>query len=63
MARGNQRDKAREKNLKAASSQKSKNGKTGSEMQRDKEALAILMRQKQEAADAKKAAAVGSAKK
>ncbi|RYC63061.1 hypothetical protein CHU98_g3148 [Xylaria longipes] len=109
MARGNQREKAREKNLKAQSSQcltgqviravefavyrlyrrsmsyllelaprllllsegwtrssayrtqlprtdrcptdrvKTKNAKTGSEMQRDKEALAALMRQKQEA--------------
>ncbi|KAI0552754.1 putative serf family protein [Xylaria curta] len=63
MARGNQREKAREKNLKAQSSQKSKNNKTGSEMQRDKEALAALMRQKQEAADAKKAAAGASGKK
>ncbi|KAH8157699.1 hypothetical protein CIB48_g10549 [Xylaria polymorpha] len=101
MARGNQREKAREKNLKAQSSQaqglcaqhdgdqststrlpeasedasparnwsshprgwKTKNAKTGSEMQRDKEALAALMRQKQEAADAKKAGAGGSGKK
>ncbi|KAI8634162.1 four F5 protein [Xylariaceae sp. FL1651] len=59
MARGNQRDKAREKNLKAQAAQKTKNNKTGSEMARDKEALAALMRQKQEAADAKKAAASG----
>ncbi|KAI1266152.1 putative serf family protein [Xylariaceae sp. FL1019] len=56
MARGNQRDKAREKNLKAAASVKSKNSKSGSEMAKDKEALAALMRQKQEAANAKKAA-------
>ncbi|KAI0453167.1 putative serf family protein [Xylaria acuta] len=65
MARGNQREKAREKNLKAQASQKSKSSKTGSEMQRDKEALATLMRQKQEAANAKKAAAAagGSGKK
>ncbi|GAW15353.1 hypothetical protein ANO14919_047620 [Xylariales sp. No.14919] len=63
MARGNQREKAREKNLKAQSSQKSKNTKTGSEMQRDKEALAALMRQKQEAADAKKTASGASGKK
>ncbi|KAI1202003.1 putative serf family protein [Nemania serpens] len=63
MARGNQREKAREKNLKQQSAQKSKNGKTGSEMQRDKEALAALMRQKQEAANAKKAAEAGSGKK
>ncbi|KAI0203025.1 four F5 protein [Astrocystis sublimbata] len=63
MARGNQRDKAREKNLKTAAAQKSKNTKTGAEMQRDKEALAILMRQKQEAADAKKAATAAGGQK
>ncbi|KAI1167222.1 putative serf family protein [Nemania serpens] len=65
MARGNQRDKAREKNLKQQAAQKSKSSKTGSEMQREKEALAILMRQKQEAANAKKAADTvgGSGKK
>ncbi|KXJ96927.1 hypothetical protein Micbo1qcDRAFT_155638 [Microdochium bolleyi] len=57
MARGNQRDKAREKNLKAQAGQKSKNTKTGSEMQRDKEAVAEMMRQKQAAADAKRAEA------
>ncbi|KAI0407036.1 hypothetical protein F4802DRAFT_555425 [Xylaria palmicola] len=62
MARGNQREKAREKNLKAQSSQKSKTNKSGSEMQRDKEALATLMRQKQEAADAKKATTAGGKK-
>ncbi|KAI5862354.1 putative serf family protein [Durotheca rogersii] len=56
MARGNQRDKAREKNLKAQASQKHKNTKTGAEMQRDKEAAAEMMRKKQAAADAKKAA-------
>ncbi|KAI1430583.1 hypothetical protein GGR50DRAFT_698857 [Xylaria sp. CBS 124048] len=61
MTRGNQREKAREKNLKAQAAQKSKNTKTGTEMQRDKEALAILMRQKQEAADARKVAAAGGA--
>ncbi|KAK6825190.1 4F5 domain protein [Apiospora arundinis] len=54
MARGNQREKAREKNLKTQAAQKSKNAKTGSEMQRDKEKVAELMRQKQAAADAKK---------
>ncbi|CAK7209249.1 hypothetical protein SCUCBS95973_000375 [Sporothrix curviconia] len=56
MARGNQRDKAREKNLKAQAGQKKSNTKTGSEMQRDREALATKMREKQAAADAKKAA-------
>ncbi|KAI2634206.1 putative serf family protein [Hypomontagnella submonticulosa] len=110
MARGNQREKAREKNLKAQAAQlsvgrppfescfcyfqdiqnenvyigwrwiaktdsipadpniihkqghsewweKSKNSKSGSEMQRDKEAVAEMMRKKQAAADAKRAAA------
>ncbi|KAI1487932.1 putative serf family protein [Biscogniauxia mediterranea] len=83
MARGNQREKAREKNLKAQASQapahslgspsyspcseasraptsrfpKAKNSKSGTEMARDKEALAEMMRKKQAAADAKKAAA------
>ncbi|XXG97041.1 hypothetical protein Hte_003335 [Hypoxylon texense] len=63
MARGNQRDKAREKNLKAQAAQKSKNTKSGTEMQRDKEAVAEMMRKKQAAADAKKAAAAGVTKK
>ncbi|KAI1325895.1 hypothetical protein F5Y16DRAFT_400921 [Xylariaceae sp. FL0255] len=51
MARGNQRDKAREKNLKQQASMKSKNTKSGTEMAKDKEALAALMRQKQEAGE------------
>ncbi|KAI1340111.1 hypothetical protein F5Y15DRAFT_64383 [Xylariaceae sp. FL0016] len=64
MARGNQRDKAREKNLKAQASQKSKTNMSGTEMQRAKEDAAEKMRQKQAAADAKKAAAAaGGAKK
>ncbi|KAH9908101.1 four F5 protein [Xylariomycetidae sp. FL2044] len=63
MARGNQRDKAREKNLKAQRDQKSKNTKTGSEMQRDKEAVAEMMRKKQAAADAKKATGSADASK
>ncbi|KAK9778827.1 hypothetical protein SCAR479_04451 [Seiridium cardinale] len=49
MARGNQRDKAREKNLKQQASMKSKNSKSGSEMQRDKDAVAAIMKQKQAA--------------
>ena len=49
MARGNQRDKAREKNLKAQAGQKKSNSKTGSEMQREREALALKMREKQAA--------------
>ncbi|KAI0909096.1 putative serf family protein [Ustulina deusta] len=66
MARGNQREKAREKNLKAQGTQKSKNTKTGAEMQRDKDALAALMRQKQDAFDTKndtKKSSGGSGKK
>ncbi|PSR78226.1 hypothetical protein BD289DRAFT_376975 [Coniella lustricola] len=47
MARGNQRDLARAKNLKKQSELKTKNSKSGSEMQRDKEAVAALMREKQ----------------
>ncbi|KAI0137300.1 putative serf family protein [Xylariales sp. AK1849] len=62
MARGNQRDKAREKNLKAAASTKSKNSKTGAEMARDKEAVAQMMREKQAAADAKKTAEAANKK-
>ncbi|KAL8366123.1 hypothetical protein RB595_004749 [Gaeumannomyces hyphopodioides] len=54
MARGNQRDKAREKNLKEQAKKKSGNGKSGSEMARDKEKVAEMMRLKQVAADAKK---------
>ncbi|KAL8397829.1 hypothetical protein RB594_004506 [Gaeumannomyces avenae] len=53
MARGNQRDKAREKNLKEQA-KKAGNGKSGSEIARDKEKVAEMMRLKQVAADAKK---------
>ncbi|KAH8888208.1 hypothetical protein GQ53DRAFT_826368 [Thozetella sp. PMI_491] len=52
MARGNQREKSREANLKKQASQKNKNTKTGSEMQRDKEAVAAKMREKQAAGTA-----------
>ncbi|KZF25714.1 four F5 protein [Xylona heveae TC161] len=62
MARGNQRDKAREKNLKAQSQVKKKNTQTGTEFARTKEDQAAIMREKQAAAEAKKAAA-GQAKK
>ncbi|KAL0940887.1 4f5 domain protein [Colletotrichum truncatum] len=57
MARGNQRDKAREANLKKAAGQKSKNTMSGTEFQRAKESAAEIMRQKQAASEAKKAAA------
>ncbi|KAH9881212.1 hypothetical protein J1614_001707 [Plenodomus biglobosus] len=51
MARGNQRDKAREKNLKAAAGTQS-----GTEFARTKEDQAAIMRAKQAAAEAKRAA-------
>ncbi|MCJ1444869.1 MAG: hypothetical protein MMC23_005372 [Stictis urceolatum] len=54
MARGNQRDKAREKNLKEQAGQKKKNTQTGTEFQRSKEAAAAIMREKQAKADAAK---------
>ncbi|KAG9256656.1 uncharacterized protein F5Z01DRAFT_648847 [Emericellopsis atlantica] len=57
MARGNQRDKAREANLKKQAAQKKGNSMSGTEMQRSKETAAEIMRQKQAAAEAKKAAA------
>ncbi|CEL02524.1 hypothetical protein ASPCAL03693 [Aspergillus calidoustus] len=47
MARGNQRDKAREKNLKEAAKKKSSNTLSGSEFQRKKEDDALKMREKQ----------------
>lgn len=56
MARGNQRDKAREANLKKQAAMKKGNTMSGSEMQRTKETAAEIMRQKQAAAEAKKAA-------
>ncbi|QPC71759.1 hypothetical protein HYE68_002511 [Fusarium pseudograminearum] len=55
MARGNQRDKAREKNLKNKP-QDNKNKMSGTQMQHAKESNADIMRQKQAAAEARKAA-------
>ncbi|EMC97634.1 hypothetical protein BAUCODRAFT_42122, partial [Baudoinia panamericana UAMH 10762] len=49
MARGNQRDKAREKNQKEAAGKKAKNNMTGSEFQREKEKVAAIMLAKQQA--------------
>ncbi|RMY52381.1 hypothetical protein D0864_14269 [Hortaea werneckii] len=63
MARGNQRDKAREKNQKAAASVKSKNSMSGTEYQREKEKVAAIMLAKQKAAEEKKAAGSGAGKK
>ncbi|KAL1633717.1 hypothetical protein SLS58_010981 [Diplodia intermedia] len=55
MARGNQREKAREKNLKQQAGQKNKNSMSGTEFARTKEDQAAIMRAKQAAAEAKKA--------
>ncbi|XP_014554140.1 hypothetical protein COCVIDRAFT_105722 [Bipolaris victoriae FI3] len=49
MARGNQRDKAREKNLKEQAGKKSKNTQSGTEFARTKENVAAIMRAKQAA--------------
>ncbi|KAF2223523.1 hypothetical protein BDZ85DRAFT_261728 [Elsinoe ampelina] len=49
MARGNQRDKAREKAQKAAAGVKTKNTMSGTEFQKAKEDAASIMRAKQAA--------------
>ncbi|KAL1892284.1 hypothetical protein Cpir12675_004607 [Ceratocystis pirilliformis] len=54
MARGNQREKAREANLKKQSNQKKGSSLSGAEMQRAKETAADIMRKKQAAAEARK---------
>ncbi|KAL2112594.1 hypothetical protein VUR80DRAFT_7019 [Thermomyces stellatus] len=56
MSRGNQRERAREANLKKQAAIKKANTKSGYEMARDKETAAAIMRQKQAAAEARKAA-------
>ncbi|KPI38319.1 uncharacterized protein AB675_12081 [Cyphellophora attinorum] len=53
MTRGNQREKAREKNLAAQGAAKSKNTQSGTEFARTKEAQAAIMREKQAKAEAK----------
>ncbi|KAL2816119.1 hypothetical protein BJX63DRAFT_430411 [Aspergillus granulosus] len=63
MTRGNQRDKAREKNLKEAAKKKTSNTLSGTEFQRKKEDDAAKMREKQAKADAKKAAEAAGGKK
>lgn len=55
MTRGNQREKAREKNLKEQQGAK-KNTQSGTEFQRTKEQQAAIMREKQAKAAEKKAA-------
>ncbi|KAH0543818.1 hypothetical protein FGG08_001857 [Glutinoglossum americanum] len=49
MARGNQREKAREKTLKEQATQKKKNTQSGTEFARTKEQQAAIMREKQAA--------------
>ncbi|OCL05660.1 hypothetical protein AOQ84DRAFT_344451 [Glonium stellatum] len=49
MARGNQRDKAREKTQKEMAGKKSKNTQSGTEFARTKEDQAAIMRAKQAA--------------
>ncbi|KAH4808652.1 hypothetical protein HBI80_240760 [Parastagonospora nodorum] len=56
MARGNQREQDRLKAQKAASGQKGKNTQSGTQFAKTKEEQAAIMRAKQEAAEAKKAA-------
>ncbi|KAL0638474.1 hypothetical protein Q9L58_002410 [Maublancomyces gigas] len=56
MTRGNQRERDRAKAQKTAVQQKSKNGKSGTAMQRDKENVAEIMRQKQVEAEEKRKA-------
>ncbi|KAK4240283.1 hypothetical protein C8A03DRAFT_31586 [Achaetomium macrosporum] len=62
MSRGNQRDKAREANLKKQAAQKKAHGMSGSELAKAKELAAQKMREKQAAADARKAAEAMAAK-
>jgi hypothetical protein len=51
MTRGNQREKAREKNLKDSNAAKKKNTQSGTEFARTKEAQAAIMREKQAKAE------------
>ncbi|KAH6848368.1 hypothetical protein B0I37DRAFT_416019 [Chaetomium sp. MPI-CAGE-AT-0009] len=62
MARGNQRDKAREANQKKLAATKKSHGMSGSELAKAKEVAAQKMREKQAAADAKKAEAATAKK-
>ncbi|KAF2872616.1 hypothetical protein BDV95DRAFT_492313 [Massariosphaeria phaeospora] len=49
MARGNQRDQAREKNMKEQAGKKGKNGMSGTDMAKTKDDQAAIMRAKQAA--------------
>ncbi|KAL1586784.1 hypothetical protein WHR41_04648 [Cladosporium halotolerans] len=57
MARGNQREKAREAAQKKAAGVKNKTTMSGSQQAADKEKVAAIMQAKQAAAEAKKAEA------
>ncbi|CVK98439.1 uncharacterized protein FMAN_12411 [Fusarium mangiferae] len=63
MARGNQRDLARAKREKEKSKMKSGTNKSGTQMQQENETAAEIMRRKQAASDARKAAAGLAGKK
>jgi hypothetical protein len=54
MTRGNQREKAREKNLKDTAGAKKKNTQSGTEFAKTREAQAAIMREKQVKAEAAK---------
>ncbi|KAL2759851.1 hypothetical protein ACRALDRAFT_1074031 [Sodiomyces alcalophilus JCM 7366] len=56
MARGNQRERAREAAQKKLAAMKTGHNMTGTELQRARESAADIMRQKQAAAEARKAA-------
>ncbi|KAI5845432.1 hypothetical protein BZA05DRAFT_408498 [Tricharina praecox] len=56
MTRGNQRERDRAKAQKAAQGQKKSTGKSGSEMLRDKDKVAQIMREKQQKAEEKRKA-------
>jgi 4F5 protein related disordered region len=55
MTRGNQREKAREKNIKDQAGKGKKNNQSGTEFKRTQEAQATIMREKQAKAAEKKA--------
>jgi len=56
MTRGNQRETDRKKREKDAKDKKHKNNMTGTEFQRNKEAQAAIMQEKQRKAEERKAA-------
>ncbi|KAM0235989.1 hypothetical protein ACHAPO_005211 [Fusarium lateritium] len=56
MARGNQRDQDRAKKLRDEAKKKDKNNQTGTQMQHAKESNAEIMRRKQAASEARRAA-------